>query len=79
MLCSQHLLADITVNFFSPNVTVNENNGTVTVCVIRDRLTQTDLTVPITLTTGSADSKREGGREGGKDRGREGGRRDRGR
>ena len=37
---------------------VNEDNGTVFVCVERDMVTQDNLTVPVSLfTTGTADSK----------------------
>ncbi len=41
----------------SDDVTVNENNGTVFVCVQRNVLTENPLTVPIAITQGSADCK----------------------
>ena len=47
----------IVINFVSEDVVVNENNGTVFVCVMRNAVTEDSLTVPITLTTGSADCK----------------------
>ena len=45
------------MNFITENVIVNENNGTVFVCLNRSAVTKESLYVPILFTTGSADSK----------------------
>ena len=41
----------------SEDVEVNENNGTAFVCVERSAVTEDDLTIPIEITSGSADCK----------------------
>ena len=45
------------MTFITEDVVVNENNGTVFVCVERSAVTEDPLIVPIAVTTGSADSK----------------------
>ena len=51
------LCADVEVTFVSEDIEVNEDNGTVTVCVRRNVLTEDPLNVPIAITQGSADSE----------------------
>ena len=50
-------MADVVVNFVSENVEVNENNGTVFVCVVMDGVTQEELTIPITISFESANGE----------------------
>ena len=45
------------VNFVSEDVEVNENNGSVFVCVERNAVTDVEQTVPIIISVGTADSK----------------------
>lgn len=45
------------MTFTTEDVQVNENNGTVFVCVMRSAVTEDDLTIPIAITTSTADSE----------------------
>ena len=49
--------ADVEVTFVSEDVEVNEDSGTVTVCMRRNVLTKDPLNVPIAIAQGSADSE----------------------
>ena len=50
-------LSGVMVNFVSEDVEVNENNGSVFVCVERNTVTDVEQTVPIIISVGTADSK----------------------
>jgi len=47
----------VAVEFQSSDITVNENNGKATVCLVRNATTEEDMTVSIVTTLGSAGSE----------------------